>query len=173
MAANIAPGMNRDFAFCDWDNIVSKKDLKDAKSEAQDNCIRDIKTDIQGFDIDADAISAATKNAETAGVQHMIHLQRRPLSALSSNKRYGVIITNPPYGERLLEKDEVIELYKEIKIKFAELKDFSYYIITSFEDAQKFLGNADKNRKIYNGMIKSYYYMYLGARPPRKVKVQI
>ncbi len=173
MAADIAPGMNRDFAFCAWDNIVEKKDLNDAKTEARDNCIRDIKLDIQGFDIDSDAVSAAMQNAERAGVAHMIHLQRRALSDLSSNKRYGVVITNPPYGERLLEKDEVMSLYKEIKIKFAELKDFSYYIITSFEDAQKFLGQADKNRKIYNGMIKSYYYMYLGERPPRKDKEKL
>ena len=72
-----------------------------------------------------------------------------------------------------MEKDEVMSLYKEIKIKFAELKDFSYYIITSFEDAQKFLGQSDKNRKIYNGMIKSYYYMYLGERPPRKDKEKL
>lgn len=173
MAANIAPGMNRDFAFCAWDNLVSKRALADAKEEAQDNIIRDIRLDIQGFDIDPDAISSAMQNARMAGVDNMIHLQRRALKDLSSSKRYGVVITNPPYGERLLEKNEVIGLYKEIKIRFAELKDFSYYIITSFEDAEKFLGKATKNRKIYNGMIKSYYYMYLGERPPRKDKEEI
>lgn len=169
LAANIAPGMNRGFAFTAWDNLVSRVALKNAREEASDNIKRDIKPDIQGYDIDAEAIGSAIQNAKMAGVDDMIHLQRRALKDLSSPKRYGVIITNPPYGERLLEKNEVISLYRDIRLKFADLRDFSYYIITSFEDAEKYLGKATKNRKIYNGMIKSYYYMYLGERPPKKI----
>lgn len=169
IAADIAPGMNRDFTATAWKNLIPDKCWEYAREDAEDRIRRDIKPEIHGFDIDADAISSAMQNARMAGVSEMIHLQQRALKDLSSKKRYGVIITNPPYGERLGEKNEIIELYKEIKQVFANLKDFSYYIITSFEDAQKYLGKATKNRKIYNGMIKSYYYMYLGARPPKLV----
>lgn len=169
IAADIAPGMNRDFTAMTWKNLIPDKCWEYAREDANDRIRRDIKPEIHGFDIDADAISSAMQNARMAGVAEMIHLQQRALKELSSKKRYGVIITNPPYGERLGEKNEIIELYKEIKQVFANLKDFSYYIITSFEDAQKYLGKANKNRKIYNGMIKSYYYMYLGAKPPKSV----
>lgn len=167
IAADIAPGMNREFTAMSWDNIVPQKSWKDAIEDARDRCIRTLKPDIQGYDIDDNAIAAAISNAKKAGVYDMIHLQKRALKDLKSSKRYGVIITNPPYGERLGETEEIIELYKEIKKVFATLNDFSYYIITSFADARKYLGKEDKNRKIYNGMIKSYYYMYLGPRPPR------
>lgn len=167
IAADIAPGMNRDFTAVSWKELIPQKCWDYAREDAKDRMNPGLKPDIQGYDIDKDAIASAMQNAAMAGVDKMVHLQQRALKDLSSKKRYGVIITNPPYGERLMEKEEVIELYKEIRRVFASLKDFSRYLITSFEDAQTYLGKADKNRKIYNGMIKSYYYMYLGARPPK------
>lgn len=167
IAADIAPGMNRRFTAQKWKNLIPETCWEDALEDAKDRIDLTAKPDIQGYDIDAEAIDSAMRNARMAGVASMLHLQQRALKDLSNRKRYGVIVTNPPYGERLMEEKEVIELYKEMKRVFAGLKDFSRYIITSFEDAQKYLGEADKNRKIYNGMIKSYYYMYLGARPPK------
>lgn len=167
IAADMAPGMNRDFTATAWKNLIPDKCWEWAREDAKDRMNLGLKPDIQGYDIDAEAIASAMQNAKMAGVDSMIHLQQRALQDLRSRKRYGVIITNPPYGERLMQEAEVVALYKEIKEVFSQLKDFSRYIITSFEDAQKYLGKADKNRKIYNGMIKSYYYMYLGARPPK------
>ena len=99
----------------------------------------------------------------------MIHFQTRPLSELSHPKKYGFIITNPPYGERLEEKRDLPQLYKTLGEKYRELETWSMYLITSYEDAQKDIGQkADKNRKLYNGMLKTYFYQYLGPKPPRR-----
>lgn len=167
LAMKMAPGMNRSFTAESFVNLIPKKSWMNAREEARDAVTSDISLDIQGFDIDSEAIAAAMQNARMAGVDKHIHLQQRALKDLSSKKRYGVIITNPPYGERLGESGEIIQLYKEMKKSFDGLKDFSRYIITSFENADKYLGKPTKNRKIYNGMIKSYYYIYLGERPPK------
>ncbi|NLZ82252.1 MAG: class I SAM-dependent RNA methyltransferase, partial [Clostridiales bacterium] len=95
--------------------------------------------------------------------------QQKPVSELSNTKKYGFIITNPPYGERLEEKEVLPALYTEMGKVFEALDSWSYYIITSFEDAQKYIGRkAEKNRKIYNGMIKTYFYQYLGPKPPKQ-----
>ena len=129
----------------------------------------DIQVDIQGYDIDPSAVRMARENAQRAGVDYMIHLQQRPVSALSHPRKYGFIITNPPYGERLEEKADLPELYRTIGDRFAKLDTWSMYLITSYEDAQNAIGKkADKNRKIYNGMIKTYYYQYIGPKPPRR-----
>ena len=135
-------------------------------------CIRDsVETDIQGFDIDGDVIKAARENAKLAGVDHLIHLQQRPVSALSHPKKYGFIVTNPPYGERLEEKKDLPELYRTLGARYEALDSWSMYLITSYEDAQRCLGRkADKNRKIYNGMLKTYFYQYQGPKPPRRSK---
>jgi putative N6-adenine-specific DNA methylase len=130
---------------------------------------KDIPMTIQGYDLDGEIIKAARQNARWAGVDHLIHFQQKPLSELSSSKRYGFIITNPPYGERLEEKKELPGLYKEMGKVFSTLDAWSYYIITAYEDAQKYIGRqADKNRKIYNGMIKTYFYQYMGPKPPKQ-----
>ena len=113
----------------------------------------------------------ARQNAKLAGVEHIIHFQQRPVSQLSHPKKYGFVITNPPYGERLEEKEALPALYREIGESFGRLDTWSKYLITSYEDAQKYIGRkADKNRKIYNGMIKTYYYQYLGPKPPKVQK---
>lgn len=173
MATNIAPGMERSFLAENWDNLVLRRNWYDAVEEAQDLVDSSVKTDIQGYDIDGDVIRAARENAKRAGVDHMIHFQQRPVSELNHPKKYGFVITNPPYGERLEEKAALPGLYREIGEAFARLDSWSEYLITSYEDAEKYIGKqAAKNRKIYNGMIKAYYYQFPGPRPPKRTNVQ-
>ena len=173
MAANMAPGMNREFLSEKWDNIIKKKVWYDALDEANDLVDLSCETDIQGYDLDPDMVKIARQNAALAGVDGRIHFQQRDVKDLSHNKKYGFLITNPPYGERLEEKSALPQLYKTIGERFAALDDWSAYIITSYEEAEKYMGRkADKNRKIYNGMIKTYYYQFLGKKPPKKTQKQ-
>ena len=169
IGCNIAPGMNRSFTAENWTNIVAKKSWYQAIEEAHDMIIMPTDMDIQGYDIDGDIIKAAMENAKLAEVDQYIHFQKRDVSQLSHRKKYGFIITNPPYGERLEEKKDMPKLYKEIGKAFNRLDSWSYYIITSYEDAEKYIGRkADKNRKIYNGMLKTYFYQFMGPRPPKR-----
>ena len=169
IGANIAPGMNREFNADSWEKIVSKKIWYNAYDEAHDLIRRDVEMNIQGYDLDPDIVKCAMANAKEAGVDKYIHFQARDVKDLKNPKHYGFIITNPPYGERLEEKAALPELYKTIGESFAGLSDWSMYLITSYEDAEKYIGRkADKNRKIYNGMIKSYFYQFMGPKPPRK-----
>ena len=171
IAANIAPGMNREFTAEQWTNIIDRKVWYECVKEAQDMVNDDITVDIQGYDIDGDVVKAARENAKRAGVEKLIHFQQRPVSELSHPKKYGFIITNPPYGERISEKEQLPQLYREIGEGFARLDCWSEYVITSYGDAEKYIGRkADKNRKIYNGMMKTYLYQFLGPKPPRAKK---
>lgn len=168
MAANMAPGMNRSFLAENWDNLIPRKHWYDAMDEAADLVDTRMEVDIQGYDIDGEVIKAARENARNAGVDHLIHFQRRPVSELNHPKKYGFIITNPPYGERIEDKANLPELYREIGEAFGRLDSWSEYLITSYDQAEKYIGKkADKNRKIYNGMLKTYYYQFLGPRPPK------
>lgn len=169
IAANIAPGMNRSFTAENWDNLIPKKYWYDAVDEAESLIDHDVQVDIQGYDIDPEVIRAARKNAEDAGVDHLIHFQQRPVAELRHPKKYGFIITNPPYGERLEEKSALPKLYKEFGDSFRMLDSWSAYMITSYEDTERYFGRkADKNRKIYNGMIKTYFYQFMGPKPPKR-----
>ena len=169
MAADMAPGMNRSFLAEDWKNLISRKCWYEAADEAADLVRAEVKTDIQGYDIDGEIIKAARANAKQAGVDHLIHFQQRPVSELSHPKKYGFIISNPPYGERIEEKANLPALYREIGERFAALDSWSMYLITSYEEAQRYIGRkADRNRKIYNGMLKTYFYQFLGPRPPKR-----
>lgn len=166
---NIAPGMKRDFQAMAWDNILPKSLFKEAKKEAEDLIDRDTKLSIQGYDLDTSALEAARGNLSFAGLEGNIHFQQRDMRDISSAKKYGFIITNPPYGERLEEKEAMPQLYREMGKAFQRLDEWSYYIITGFEDAPKYFGRKpDKNRKIYNGMMKTYFYSYQGAKPQRQ-----
>ena len=166
---NIAPGMKRDFQAMAWDNILPKSLFKEAKKEAEDLIDRETKLSIQGYDLDTSALDAARGNLSFAGLEGNIHFQQRDMRDISSAKKYGFIITNPPYGERLEEKEAMPQLYREMGKAFQKLDEWSYYIITGFEDAPKYFGRKpDKNRKIYNGMMKTYFYSYQGAKPPRQ-----
>lgn len=170
MAANIAPGMNRSFTSEKWTNLIPKQLWYDTIKEAEDMIDTDISVDIQGYDIDGEVVRAARDNAARAGVDHLIHLQQRAVADLHHPKKYGFIITNPPYGERLEDKRDLPELYKQIGEAYNGLDSWSLYMITSYEDAERYIGKkADKNRKIYNGMIKTYYYQFLGPKPPKRV----
>ena len=169
IGANMAPGMNREFTAENWKNIVPKKVWYEAVTEAEDAILRDVKMNIQGYDLDSGIVKCAMQNAREAGVDEHIHFQQRDMRDLSSPKKYGFIITNPPYGERLEDKADLPKLYKDIGATFDKLDTWSKFIITSYEDAEKYLGRkATKNRKIYNGMIKSYFYQYMGPKPPRR-----
>ena len=169
IGANIAPGMNRSFSAEDWMHLIPKKAWYDAANEAEDQIRRDIEMDIQGYDIDSGAIKAAMENARLAEVDHLIHFQQRPVSQLSHRKKYGFVITNPPYGKRLEEEEDMPALYREIGEAFSHLDSWSFYLITAFDQAERYLERkADKNRKIYNGMMKTYFYQFLGPKPPKK-----
>ncbi len=169
IAANMAPGMNRSFTAEQWTNLMSRKYWYETMDEANDLVDCQIETDIQGYDIDGEIVRAARQNAEAAGVAHLIHFQQRPLSGLSHPKKYGFLIGNPPYGERMEDKERLPGLYTELGERFRNLDSWSMYLITAYEDAEKYIGRkADKNRKIYNGMLKTYYYQFLGPKPPKR-----
>ncbi|MBE5959974.1 MAG: class I SAM-dependent RNA methyltransferase [Lachnospiraceae bacterium] len=169
IGANIAPGLNRSFLAEDWTDIIPKKLWYQANEEANDRILHDVEMNIQGYDIDGEVIKAARQNAADAGVGQYIHFQQRGVSELRNPKKYGFVITNPPYGERLEEKSDMPALYREIGKSFATLDTWSFYMITSYEDAEKYMGRkADRNRKIYNGMLKTYLYQFMGPRPPKR-----
>ena len=169
IAANVAPGMNRDFTAEEWTNLIDRKLWYECVKEAEDMIDTTVKVDIQGYDIDGDVIKAARENAKRAGVEHMIHFQQRAVADLSHPKKYGFIITNPPYGERLEDKADLPELYTQIGQVYQRMDSWSMFLITSYTDTEKYIGRkADKNRKIYNGMLKTYFYSFLGPKPPKK-----
>ena len=170
MAAGMAPGRNRSFTAESWGHIVQRKHWYDTVDEAEDMVDLTVKPDIQGYDIDDSMVTIARENARLAGVEKLIHFQRRGVEQLSHPKKYGFLITNPPYGERLQEKEQMPALYRVIGERFRALDSWSMYLITAYEGAEQYIGRkADKNRKIYNGMMKTYYYQFLGPKPPRTV----
>ncbi len=168
LAAHIAPGINRSFLAEEWEHIADRKYWYRAADEAEAMADTAVETDIQGYDIDDQIVSAARANAKLAGVEHMIHFQRRSMEQLSHAKKYGFIITNPPYGERLEDKENLPELYRVIGERYRALDAWSLYLITAYDRAEEFIGRkADKNRKIYNGMMKTYFYQFMGPKPNR------
>lgn len=166
MAAGIAPGLNREFRACDWEHIVPAAIWRDAYDEAREAVDMNVSTDIQGYDSDDKIIRVARENAARAGVEKLIHFQRRDVKELSHPGRYGFVITNPPYGERLMGTEDVAGLYTTLGERYRELDSFSMYVITGYEGAEKAIGRkADKNRKIYNGMLKTRFYSFMGPKP--------
>ena len=171
MAAGIAPGAGRSFTAENWGHIVGRKLWYEAVDEAGEQADLSVDPDIQGYDIDDSMVAIARENAKLAGVEKLIHFQRRGIDQLSHSKKYGFLITNPPYGERLQDKEEMPELYRTIGERFRALDSWSMYLITAYENAEQDIGRrADKNRKIYNGMMKAYYYQFLGPKPPKSGK---
>ncbi len=169
MAANIAPGLNRHFTAEGWKNLIEPELWKDARQEAREAIDFDVETNIQGYDIDPDMVAIARENAKRAGVAEMIHFQQRDVKDTSHPKKYGFMITNPPYGERLEDRADLPALYETIGEAYRRLDSWSMFLITSYEDAQRYIGRkADKNRKLYNGMIKTYFYQFLGPKPPKR-----
>ena len=169
MAANMAPGMNRSFTAEAWTHVIPKQLWYDTVEEAQEMVNLDVETDLQGYDLDPDMIKIARANAKQAGVEKLIHFQQRDVADLKHRKKYGFIITNPPYGERLEEKKDLPALYTTIGEVYRNLDAWSLYMITSYEEAERYIGRkADKNRKLYNGMIRTYFYQFMGPKPPKK-----
>lgn len=169
MAAGIAPGMNRSFTAQEWTHLISKKTWYDCLDEASEQMDMSVETDIQGYDVDEEMTSIARQNAKLAGVEKLIHFQTRDVADLSHAKKYGFIITNPPYGERLSDQQQVGKLYRILGERYKNLDSWSLCMITAYENAEKEIGRkADKNRKIYNGMMKTYFYQFMGAKPPRR-----
>ena len=169
IAANIAPGMDRSFTAEGWKNLFPEPLWTEAKEEARGLVQLPEDCDIQGYDLDGEIIRAARENARAAGVDGLIHFQQRDVAALSHPKKYGFIVTNPPYGERLEEKAALPELYRTFGERFRALDAWSAYVITSYEGIEEaFARKADKNRKIYNGMMKTYFYEFRGEKPPKK-----
>ncbi len=174
IAADIAPCMDREFTAEAWTNLIEKKAWYRAVTEAEDRIRRDVHPEIQGYDIDGEIVKAARENARRAGVDGLIHFQKRSVEELSHHSKYGFIITNPPYGERLEEKEALPKLYSTIGERLRLLDTWSAYIITAYKDAEMYIGRkADRNRKIYNGMMKTYYYQFMGPKPPKKRREDI
>ena len=168
MACNIAPGMNRRFTAQEW-GFIDRRNWDDALEEAGEEVDMSVDVDIQGYDIDGDIIKAARDNARLAGVLDKIHFQQRPVAELSHPRKYGFLITNPPYGERIGDKEEMDALYKQLADAYNGLDSWSAYIISAYDGVEKLMGRkADKNRKIYNGMMKTYFYQFMGPKPPKK-----
>ncbi len=167
MARNIAPGLKRDFAAEQWPRLP-KKLWQRVRQEADDAIDRERQVEIMGTDIDGEILKAARQNAERAGVLSDIHFQQMPVSEVRSSKHYGVVITNPPYGERLSDRLAVTQLYQELAKTLRPLETWSFYILTAFQEFERAFGQrADRRRKLYNGDLLCQYYQYYGPRPPR------
>ncbi len=168
MAANIAPGAGRHFTAEGWEGLIPRGEWASCAEEAREMADPSAEADIQGYDSDGEVLRLARENARRAGVEGMIHFQQRPVSELSHPKKYGFIVTNPPYGERM-EGEGLPELYAQLGEAYRRLDSWSMYVLSGYEGAERCIGRpADRNRKVYNGMIQAYFYQYLGPRPPRR-----
>jgi len=169
---NIAPGLKRDFVSEKWFRIPEKLWHR-ARQEAQDSIKPDNDIRIQGYDIDDKVIKIARDNARKAGVEEYIHFQQRDVRDFSSKEKYGFIVTNPPYGERLEDIKTVEQLYRDMGKVFSSLDTWSFYILTAHDGFERFFGRkADKKRKLYNGMMKTDLYQYFGPKPPKMDTVE-
>lgn len=169
MAANMAPGLSRGFLSKSWGHLIPEKEWQDVLEEAEELVDLSVDVDIQGYDIDDAMVTISRENAKRAGVDKLIHFQRRPVAALSHPKKYGFLITNPPYGERMEEKENLSDLYRTLGERYRNLDSWSMYLISAYERTESDIGRkADRNRKIYNGMMKTYFYQYMGPKPPKK-----
>lgn len=174
IALDMAPGMNREFTAETWTNQIPKKVWYEAIDEAEERICRDKELHIQGYDCDEEVLKMARANARLAGVEEYIHFQQRDVRDFSSPKSYGFVISNPPYGERLSTKEEMYDLYYQVGRIMSDYDTWSFFLLSGFEDAQKAIADggkrkkATKNRKIYNGMMKTYLYQYMGEKPPRR-----
>lgn len=167
---NIAPGLNREFIAEKWPQIPASI-WEQAREEARDSIRRDLKLKIIGTDIDDSVLSLARYHRRMAGLDEQIHLQRLPVSELRSSRKYGCIICNPPYGERIGAPKEVESLYREMAKTFGLLDTWSIYILTAYQGFERVYGRkADRRRKLYNGRIECQFYQYFGPKPPRKIE---
>lgn len=165
---NIAPGFNRSFLCEEWD-WMDEEMWEEVRAEADEKADYDVELDILGFDINERMIDIAQKNAMAAGVYHNINFKQLAVADFKTDKEFGIIVTNPPYGDRLGEEEAVYQLYEEMGEAFRPLKTWSKYIITSKLDFEKYYGErATKKRKLYNGAIRTDYFQFWGKNPNRK-----
>jgi putative N6-adenine-specific DNA methylase len=170
IATNRAPGLNRSFACTDWPQI-SESVWEQAKEEARDLVKPNPEEILIGTDVDSEVLSMARYHANRAGVGEAIHFQQRPFSELSSQKKFGCVITNPPYGERMGETDEVDRLYESMAGVFGSLETWSFFVLTPYADFEKTLRRkSTRRRKLYNARIACTLHQMLGPRPPRREK---
>ena len=168
MGLNIAPGLNREFDAEKWPQIMPSL-WQRAREEAHDSIRTDVELDIRGTDINEEVVSLSRYHSKLAGLENKIHIQRMPLSELRNRHKYGCVICNPPYGERIGNRHEIDQLYVEMKQVFGSLDTWSFYILTADSEFERLFGRrADRRRKLYNGRIECQYYQYQGPRPPRK-----
>lgn len=166
---NMAPGLQRNFAAEEWPNI-EKKLWRETRDEARDLMRKDLSLDLAGFDCDKEVLSFARYHAKQAGVEQHIHFQERFFADLSTKRKYGYLICNPPYGERLEDKTIVERLYREMGRVLGKLDTWSFYVLTAHSSFEKLFGRkSDRNRKLYNGRIECHYYQFFGPRPPRQI----
>lgn len=164
---NIAPGLKRDFVAEKWGRIPQKL-WQRVREEGKDLIKNNAEIYIQGYDIDEEVTKIARDNAKKAGVDEVIHFQQRDVRDLSSKDKYGFIISNPPYGERMEDLKTVENLYRDMGVVFSNLDTWSFYILTAHEEFEKFFGRkAHRKRKLYNGMMKTDLYQYFGPKPPK------
>ncbi|MBR7063338.1 MAG: class I SAM-dependent RNA methyltransferase [Clostridia bacterium] len=168
IARNIAPGLRRHFDFEKWSCFDGNIILEERK-RAESMIDRETELKISGSDIDYFAVKQAMDNATFMGVDADITFQKLDFRAVLSGAKYGFIITNPPYGERLGEEKEIRELYRAMGEHFKKFPTWSFYVITSYPEFEKSFGRrADKKRKLYNGMLQCNFYQLYGPKPVRR-----
>ncbi len=167
---NIAPGFNREFVSETWP-LISPDIWDEARTEAEDLAKYDQQIDITGSDLDHRMVKIAERNAFEAGLGDLITFKQMRVQDLTVKQDYGVIVGNPPYGERLGEKQAVEKMYREMGQVFAALDTWSIYILTSHPEFESLYGKpATKKRKLFNGFIRTDLYQYWGKRPPRQAE---
>lgn len=168
IAKNIAPGLKRNFVAENW-SWLPPKIWKDVREEAESKIIKDLEFRILASDIEYRVLKIAKENAVKAGLEDYIAFQKLDMNDFSSKRKYGCIIANPPYGERIGEKERVRQLYKDYGQLFKRLETWSFFTLTSNPDFEWLFGKkASKNRKLYNGNIQCYFYQHFGPLPPRR-----
>jgi len=162
---NIAPGLDRKFDFEEWE-VFPKEIVKAERIKARNLINHDSKLRIMGSDIDKKSILIARDNLANLGLEEEITFFIKDMRDVDIKNEYGVLITNPPYGVRMGNDDEVRQLYVDFGNKFRELDKWSIYVITNDEDFERYFGKrADRKRKLYNGRIKVDYYQFFGPKP--------
>ena len=168
LAQRIAPGLHRSFTAQTWDSVPQTL-WQQERERAHSLERRDRGFSAQGFDVDPASVALTLQNARKAGVEDVVSAQVRDIRDFSQEGTYGCVICNPPYGERMEEKERLPQLYREFGESFRGLDSWSAYMITSYDEAERYFGRkADKNRKIYNGMLRTYFYQFSGPKPPRQ-----
>ena len=168
---NIAPGISRAFACEQWVNLTPAGLSDDVRDEADDKADYDVKLDIHGYDIDQNMVEIAKENCRAAGLTHDITFKQLALKDWRTDKCNGVIVANPPYGERLSDHAAVHELYRQMGELYRPLTTWSKYILTADLEFEKYYGaKATKRRKLYNGALRTDLFQFWGHKDRSKFR---